>query len=152
MRVAGAEAVARLGEQAAADVAEGDGHVAVAEVDAGDQAGRRGPGPPSCPVGRCRARSRPARAAASSRTMLDTVAGARPVCRAMSAWVTGWPSACARPQVDDALQVGRAQRRGRPGAGGRTWGNCGPGNACRQDCGYKVWKYPHSVTNFVFIS
>ena len=47
--------------------------------------------------------------AASSRTMLETVAGARPVWRAMSAWVTGVPGLLGAQHVDDALQVGRTQ-------------------------------------------
>ena len=82
--------------------------------------------------------------AASSRTMLDTVAGARPVCRAMSAWVTGSAGPLRPEHVDDALQVGRAQRGGRARRG--HGGTVGQGNACRQDLDTKCGSH-RSVTS-----
>ena len=53
------------------------------------------------------------------RTMLDTVAGASPVARAISAWVNAPPSAVggAHPEhVEDPPLVGGPQGCGRPGA------------------------------------
>ena len=95
------------------EVGDRDREVAVADVDADHEAGGAGEPDRPCPGVRCPARSRSGR----RRELADDVgdgAGARPVTRASSAWVTG-SSARAAEYVDHAALVGGAQRRRRAG-------------------------------------
>ena len=99
------------------------------------RARRRGPAAPRTPPPAARARSRPGRTAASSRTMLETVAGARPVARASSAWVN---VACRRrPAAHGRARRGarrgpaagwpcaaRTSTRGQARCGDVAWTNC----------------------------
>ena len=128
---------ALLVEHPPGQVADRHRHVAVAEVDAGDDAGPagepyRGTAPAAAGLGVDQA------LAGSSRTMLETVAGARPVARASSAWVktpsvAGSVSVPLRVLRSAVRSVGTPRTRTRcwlavrseafdPGEGSMRWG------------------------------
>ena len=113
--------LALVGDHLAGQVADRDPDVPVPEVDPDDQARSR--------EIRTVVPRRPLPitvstipAAVRSRTMLDTVAGASCVLRAMSAWVSGSCGRLLLEQPDHPALVGGAQGRGRPGGAGADVG------------------------------